>query len=125
MSTQVETTRDRDDEVAEERDLVGMYLDQIAKTRLLTAAEEVELAQAIEAGLFAERVLAGEDRLPKSFAADEAELEELVVAGREAKSRFIAANLRLVVSVARRYMRSPLPLLDLIQEGNTGLVRAV
>jgi RNA polymerase sigma factor (sigma-70 family) len=110
------------DEVAEERDLVGMYLDEIARTPLLTAAEEVDLAAAIEAGLYAEQLL-DQGRVPRGVQRDE--LDQLVKLGREAKTRFIAANLRLVVSVARKYTRSQMPLLDLIQEGNTGLVRAV
>jgi len=110
------------EEVAEDRDLVGMYLDEIARTRLLTAAEEVDLAAAIEAGLYAEQLL-DEGRVPRGVQRDE--LDQLVKLGSEAKMRFIAANLRLVVSVARKYTRSQMPLLDLIQEGNTGLVRAV
>jgi len=110
------------EEDAEDRDLVGMYLDEIARTRLLTAAEEVDLAAAIEAGLYAEQLL-DEGRVPRGVQRDE--LDQLVTLGSEAKMRFIAANLRLVVSVARKYTRSQMPLLDLIQEGNTGLVRAV
>jgi RNA polymerase sigma factor (sigma-70 family) len=111
----------RTDEVAEERDLVGVYLHEISRTPLLDAAQEVELAKAIEAGLYAEYLLDGE--VPKGV--KRAELERLVVDGERAKDRFIRANLRLVVSIARRYVRSGMPMLDLIQEGNTGLVRAV
>ncbi len=110
------------DEAAEERDLVGMYLDEIARTALLNAEQEVDLAEAIEAGLFAEQLLE-EGKIPSGVKREE--LEQLVALGRAAKMRFIAANLRLVVSVARKYTRSQMPLLDLIQEGNTGLVRAV
>jgi RNA polymerase sigma factor (sigma-70 family) len=129
----------RTDEVAEERDLVGVYLHEISKTPLLDAAQEVDLAKAIEAGLYAERLLdpdeqlegasgraepwVGASRLPDGATA--AELRRLVVDGEDAKDRFIRANLRLVVSIARRYVRSGMPMLDLIQEGNTGLVRAV
>src|SRR5215510_14468247 len=91
------------DEVAEERDLVGMYLDEIARTPLLTAAQEVDLAAAIEAGLYAKQLL-DEGRVPGGVQRDE--LDQLVKLGREAKMRFIAANLRLVVSVARKYTRS-------------------
>ena len=109
-------------EVAEERDLVGVYLHEISRTPLLDAAREVELSKAIEAGLYAEHLL-GEDAVPAGV--DRADLEWLVVEGERAKDLFIRANLRLVVSIARRYVRSGMPMLDLIQEGNTGLVRAV
>ncbi|MBX6722855.1 MAG: sigma-70 family RNA polymerase sigma factor, partial [Dactylosporangium sp.] len=112
----------RTDEVAEERDLVGVYLHEISKTPLLDAAQEVELAKAIEAGLYAEHLLAQGELRP---GLDAAELRELVREGEKAKDLFIRANLRLVVSIARRYVRSGMPMLDLIQEGNTGLVRAV
>jgi RNA polymerase sigma factor (sigma-70 family) len=118
----------RTDEVAEERDLVGVYLHEISKTPLLDAAQEVDLAKAIEAGLYAERLLDPEEKLEGATVGEgvtEAELRRLVVEGEDAKDRFIRANLRLVVSIARRYVRSGMPMLDLIQEGNTGLVRAV
>jgi RNA polymerase sigma factor (sigma-70 family) len=113
---------------ATERDLVGMYLDEIARTPLLDAAQEVELSLAIEAGLYAEQILDGEEEPAPGGAAALApreELEAIVAAGHRAKDHFIRSNLRLVVAVARRYPRSGLPLLDLIQEGNAGLVRAV
>jgi RNA polymerase sigma factor (sigma-70 family) len=116
------TTLLRTDEVAEERDLVGVYLHEISKTPLLDAATEVALAKDIEAGLYAEHLLE-QDKLPDGY--DEAELKAMVRRGETAKDRFIRANLRLVVSIARRYVRSGMPMLDLIQEGNTGLVRAV
>ncbi|MGR6970988.1 sigma-70 family RNA polymerase sigma factor [Streptomyces cynarae] len=106
-----------------DRDLVGMYLDEIARTPLLDAAKEVELSQIIEAGVFARQILDGEEEA-KADATRE-ELEALVAEGERAKDVFIRSNLRLVVAVARRYPRSGLPLLDLIQEGNAGLVRAV
>ncbi|MEV7284312.1 sigma-70 family RNA polymerase sigma factor [Streptomyces sp. NPDC093252] len=106
-----------------DRDLVGMYLDEIARTPLLDAAKEVELSQTIEAGVFARQVLEGFEETKTD--ASRAELEALVAAGERAKDVFIRSNLRLVVAVARRYPRSGLPLLDLIQEGNAGLVRAV
>ena len=112
----------RTDEVAEERDLVGVYLHEISKTPLLDAAEEVELAKAIEAGLYAEHLL--EEETFKG-GVKRAELVQVVRDGERAKDLFIRANLRLVVSIARRYVRSGMPMLDLIQEGNTGLVRAV
>ncbi|MFE7425079.1 RNA polymerase sigma factor RpoD/SigA [Streptomyces sp. NPDC014735] len=107
-----------------DRDLVGMYLDEIARTPLLDAAREVELSQAVEAGVYARQILAGEVESEAGGATRE-ELEALVAEGERAKDVFIRSNLRLVVAVARRYPRAGLPLLDLIQEGNAGLVRAV
>lgn len=114
-----------------DRDLVGMYLDEIARTPLLDAAKEVELSQIIEAGVYARQILDGvvgrdADGIEASaVSASREELEALVADGERAKDVFIRSNLRLVVAVARRYPRSGLPLLDLIQEGNAGLVRAV
>ncbi|MEU5435468.1 sigma-70 family RNA polymerase sigma factor [Streptomyces sp. NPDC020719] len=115
-----------------DRDLVGMYLDEIARTPLLDAAKEVELSQIIEAGVYARQILdgavtsavvtAGES---KAGGASPEELQALVAESERAKDLFIRSNLRLVVAVARRYPRAGLPLLDLIQEGNAGLVRAV
>ncbi|MFG2630539.1 RNA polymerase sigma factor RpoD/SigA [Streptomyces sp. NPDC048473] len=107
-----------------DRDLVGMYLDEIARTPLLDAAKEVELSQTVEAGVFARQVLDGAVESEAGGATRE-ELEALVAEGERAKDIFIRSNLRLVVAVARRYPRAGLPLLDLIQEGNAGLVRAV
>ncbi|NEE53840.1 sigma-70 family RNA polymerase sigma factor, partial [Streptomyces sp. SID8455] len=107
-----------------DRDLVGMYLDEIARTPLLDAAKEVDLSQSIEAGVFAQQILDGEVEGGARGATRE-ELEALVAEGERAKDIFIRSNLRLVVAVARRYPRAGLPLLDLIQEGNAGLVRAV
>jgi RNA polymerase sigma factor (sigma-70 family) len=112
----------RTGDVAEERDLVGVYLHEISRTPLLDAVREVELSKSIEAGLYAEHLLeTGEQRRGMSHE----ELERVVLEGNRAKDLFIRANLRLVVSIARRYVRSGMPMLDLIQEGNTGLVRAV
>ncbi|MGW0391194.1 sigma-70 family RNA polymerase sigma factor [Streptomyces sp. NPDC003042] len=112
-----------------DRDLVGMYLDEIARTPLLDAAKEVELSQIIEAGVYAQRILDGaierDGATPDGATPVRAELEALAAEGERAKEVFIRSNLRLVVAVARRYPRSGLPLLDLIQEGNAGLVRAV
>ncbi|MGW0229578.1 RNA polymerase sigma factor [Actinopolymorpha singaporensis] len=102
-------------------DLVRQYLREIGRVPLLSAQEEVDLARSIEAGLFAERHLA-EGGLVQ---ATPAELEMLVMLGRAAKRHLIEANLRLVVSVAKRCTGRGLPLLDLIQEGNLGLIRAV
>ncbi|MFD6417206.1 RNA polymerase sigma factor RpoD/SigA [Streptomyces sp. NPDC060194] len=107
-----------------DRDLVGMYLDEIARTPLLDAAKEVELSQILEAGVYAQEILDGAVESDAGGASRE-ELEALVADGERAKDVFIRSNLRLVVAVARRYPRSGLPLLDLIQEGNAGLVRAV
>ncbi|MDH6141184.1 MULTISPECIES: sigma-70 family RNA polymerase sigma factor [Kitasatospora] len=110
-----------------DRDLVGMYLDEIARTPLLDAAEEVELSLRIEAGVYAQHLLEqaddGEAPLPEGVTREE--LEAIAADAERAKDVFIRSNLRLVVAVARRYPRSGLPLLDLIQEGNAGLVRAV
>ncbi|PKQ33066.1 MAG: RNA polymerase subunit sigma [Actinobacteria bacterium HGW-Actinobacteria-2] len=111
------------------KDAVGLYLDGIAKTALLTAAEEVELARLIEAGRYARAILDGElddEESPlRHVQASTEELEQIAQEGEAAMQRFITANLRLVVSVARKYGRSQMPLLDLVQEGNTGLIRAV
>ncbi|MFP3991873.1 sigma-70 family RNA polymerase sigma factor [Streptomyces sp. E11-3] len=110
-----------------DRDLVGMYLDEIARTPLLDAAKEVELSQVIEAGVYAQKILDGavEQESEAAKGATREELAALVADSDRAKDVFIRSNLRLVVAVARRYPRSGLPLLDLIQEGNAGLVRAV
>jgi len=103
-------------------DLVGRYLADIGQYPLLTAAEEVALAQQIEDGREAELRLAEElDLKPAVRAA----LRRQVREGVNAKQRFIQSNLRLVVSIAKRYQSTGLPLLDLIQEGNLGLIRAV
>ena len=111
------------------KDAVGLYLDGIAKTALLTAAEEVELSRLIEAGRYAHAILDGDldpaDAKLHKVKATTAELQQLADEGDAAMQRFITANLRLVVSVARKYGRSQMPLLDLVQEGNTGLIRAV
>ncbi|GAA2801972.1 RNA polymerase sigma factor [Streptomyces showdoensis] len=103
-------------------DLFRQYLREIGRVPLLTAAEEVELARRVEAGLFAEEKLARTPDLDTRLALD---LDRLVVLGRIAKRRLIEANLRLVVSVAKRYVGRGLTMLDLVQEGNLGLIRAV
>ena len=103
-------------------DLFRQYLHEIGRIPLLTAAEEVELACRVEAGLFAEEKLAGTPDLDSQLTL---ELDKLVVMGRMAKRRLIEANLRLVVSVAKRYVGRGLTMLDLVQEGNLGLIRAV
>jgi RNA polymerase primary sigma factor len=103
-------------------DLVRIYLREIGRVPLLTAEDEVELAKAIEAGLFAEDKLGG--GIPV-LGAIHGDLELLVGEGVKAKQRLIEANLRLVVSIAKRYLGRGLVFLDLIQEGNLGLIRAV
>ena len=103
-------------------DLFRQYLREIGRIPLLTAAEEVELARRVEAGLFAEEKLSSAPDLDSDLAVD---LDRLVVMGRMAKRRLIEANLRLVVSVAKRYVGRGLTMLDLVQEGNLGLIRAV
>ncbi|QNP72871.1 RNA polymerase sigma factor [Streptomyces roseirectus] len=103
-------------------DLFRQYLREIGRIPLLTAAEEVELARRVEAGLFAEEKLLNTPDLDSQLALD---LDRLVVMGRMAKRRLIEANLRLVVSVAKRYVGRGLTMLDLVQEGNLGLIRAV
>jgi RNA polymerase primary sigma factor len=103
-------------------DQVRVYLRQIAKVKLLTAAGEVDLAKRIEAGLFAEqKLIAATAVAPEHRRA----LESVEVDGRRAKSQLIEANLRLVVSIAKRYTGKGMLLLDVIQEGNLGLIRAV
>ncbi|WP_031174969.1 MULTISPECIES: RNA polymerase sigma factor [Streptomyces] len=103
-------------------DLFRQYLREIGRIPLLTAEEEVELARRVEAGLFAEEKLSTTPGLETRLALD---LDRLVVMGRVAKRRLIEANLRLVVSVAKRYVGRGLTMLDLVQEGNLGLIRAV
>jgi RNA polymerase sigma factor (sigma-70 family) len=106
-----------------------MYLDEIARTPLLDAVTEVELSKTIEAGLFAKALLeegrVGRKKGGAPKYATQEELEWLVAEGERAIQHFIEANLRLVVSIARKYGRSQMPMLDLVQEGNTGLIRAV
>ncbi|WP_438828497.1 RNA polymerase sigma factor [Streptomyces hesseae] len=103
-------------------DLFRQYLREIGRIPLLSAAEEVDLARRVEAGLFAEEKLGSTPDLDTQLALD---LDRLVVLGRMAKRRLIEANLRLVVSVAKRYIGRGLTMLDLVQEGNLGLIRAV
>ena len=104
-------------------DPVKDYLKQIGKVRLLNARQEVELAKRIEAGLFAEQKLAeGSGVLHVGLSID---LEEVAEDGRRAKDHLVEANLRLVVSLARRYVGRGMLFLDLIQEGNLGLIRGV
>lgn len=118
----VEPPRARPDTGGPSSDLFRQYLREIGRIPLLTAAEEVELARRVEAGLFAEEKLRLAADLDSQLALD---LDRLVVMGRMAKRRLIEANLRLVVSVAKRYVGRGLTMLDLVQEGNLGLIRAV
>ena len=105
-------------------DPVKDYLKQIGKVALLNAAEEVELAMRIEAGLFAEDKLA--DMTPAELKSQLGrELSWVAKDGQRAKSHLLGANLRLVVSLAKRYTGRGMQFLDLIQEGNLGLIRAV
>ncbi|SDK15580.1 RNA polymerase sigma factor, sigma-70 family [Nonomuraea maritima] len=117
-------SRTQEQHVAE-RDLLGTYLAEIGRVPLLTAEQEVDLAKRIEAGLFAEQLLDSGGAEPRIGDAADEELERLAISGRRAKDEFIQANLRLVVAVARKYSGRGMPLIDLVQEGNLGLVRAV
>jgi RNA polymerase primary sigma factor len=103
-------------------DLFRQYLREIGRIPLLTAVQEVELARAVEAGLFAdERLLTNFDIATE----DRRDLHVLVLQGQSAKRKLIEANLRLVVSIAKRYIGRGMSILDLVQEGNLGLIRAV
>ena len=118
---------DLDDQTPAMGDSVHTYLKSIGRTSLLTAEQEVDLAKRIEAGLFAEHKLetlglAGGAGLDENF---RRELELVAEDGRRAKSHMLEANLRLVVSVAKKYSDRGLSLLDVVQEGNLGLIRAV
>ncbi|NHT17664.1 RNA polymerase sigma factor [Cellulomonas sp. IC4_254] len=126
----VVSDRDEDDAPAQQvvtagatADPVKDYLKQIGKVALLNAEQEVELAKRIEAGLFAEERLAaiGDELEPKA----RRELQWIAQDGRRAKNHLLEANLRLVVSLAKRYTGRGMLFLDLIQEGNLGLIRAV
>jgi RNA polymerase sigma factor (sigma-70 family) len=118
-------TRDLD-EVAPAADLMRVYLNEIGRTPLLTAAQEVELSRRIEAGVYAAELLrrhaAGEEKIPAKRRRD---LTMVAQDGTAAKDHMLRANLRLVVSVAKKFSNRGVPLGDIIQEGNVGLVRAV
>jgi RNA polymerase primary sigma factor len=113
---------DLDDQTSVMGDSVHTYLKSIGRTSLLTAEQEVNLAKRIEAGLFAEHKLETETGLSPDLMAD---LEAVAEDGRRAKAHMLEANLRLVVSVAKKYSDRGLSLLDVVQEGNLGLIRAV
>jgi len=103
-------------------DTVGIYLERVSDHTLLTAEDEVRLARAMESGRKAQAKLDAADQLTPI---ERAKLFRLIHDGEEAKMTFIRSNLRLVISIAKRYSGSGLDLLDLIQEGNLGLIRAV
>ncbi|MFI7226560.1 RNA polymerase sigma factor [Nonomuraea angiospora] len=113
---------DLDDTQSAMGDSVHTYLKSIGRRTLLTAAQEVELARRIEAGLYAEYKLETEPDLPVSAQDD---LLLVVEDGKRAKDHMLEANLRLVVSVAKKYTDRGMSLLDVVQEGNLGLIRAV
>jgi RNA polymerase primary sigma factor len=113
---------DLDDQTPAMGDSVHTYLKSIGRTSLLTAEQEVDLAKRIEAGLFAEHKLDTDLDLSPEFRRD---LELVAEDGRRAKAHMLEANLRLVVSVAKKYSDRGLSLLDVVQEGNLGLIRAV
>jgi len=121
------TEVDLDDQTPAMGDSVHTYLKSIGRTSLLTAEQEVDLAKRIEAGLFAEHkletmALEGRAGLDENYRRD---IELIAEDGRRAKAHMLEANLRLVVSVAKKYSDRGLSLLDVVQEGNLGLIRAV
>ena len=113
---------DLDDQTPAMGDSVHTYLKSIGRTSLLTAEQEVDLAKRIEAGLFAEHKLDTDPDVTPEMRRD---LEMVAEDGRRAKAHMLEANLRLVVSVAKKYSDRGLSLLDVVQEGNLGLIRAV
>ncbi len=116
----------KDAELTASADSVRAYLKQIGKVALLNAEEEVELAKRIEAGLYAaERVRGAEEDGEKLATQMRRDLKWIVRDGERAKDHLLEANLRLVVSLAKRYTGRGMAFLDLIQEGNLGLIRAV
>jgi RNA polymerase primary sigma factor/RNA polymerase nonessential primary-like sigma factor len=121
VRSRVATSRDRNDEP----DLVRSYLDDIGSTALLNAEQEVELSRRIEAGVYAAELLRKDQAEPAMD--DELRTDLAVIAedGERARDHMIRANLRLVVSVAKKHSRAGVPLLDVIQDGNMGLIHAV
>ena len=106
-------------------DPVRMYLKEIGKVPLLNADQEIELAKAMEAGADAEKKLEEDKKENKLTPEEKKELDAIIYEGNEAKKRLAEANLRLVVSIAKRYVGRGMLFLDLIQEGNLGLIKAV
>jgi len=125
VAESIDATRDLD-EAAPAADLMRVYLNEIGRTKLLSAEEEVELAKRIEAGVYAAELLrrhdAGEEKITAKL---RRELAVVAADGLAAKDHMLRANLRLVVSVAKKFGNRGVPLGDVIQEGNVGLVRAV
>jgi RNA polymerase primary sigma factor len=117
-----DTPTDLDDQSSVMGDSVHTYLKAIGRRQLLTAAQEVDLAKRIEAGLYAEHKLENGGKLSARMRED---LKLVVEDGHRAKAHMLEANLRLVVSVAKKYADRGLSLLDVVQEGNLGLIRAV
>jgi RNA polymerase sigma factor (sigma-70 family) len=112
--------------IDEDPDLVRFYLDEIGATPLLTAEQEVELAKRIEAGLYAEQLLRDAAAHGRPVTpARRRELEVVEADGAAAKEHMVRANLRLVVAVAKKFSGRDVPFLDVVQEGNLGLIRAV
>ena len=118
-----ETRLDLDEQVTQTADLVRVYLNEIGKVPLLNAEQEVDLAKRVEAGLYAAHLLA--EQADTLSVTQTRELRAVAADGNRAKDHLLQANLRLVVSLAKRYTGHGLPFLDLIQEGNLGLIRAV
>ncbi|WP_131740123.1 RNA polymerase sigma factor [Actinomadura roseirufa] len=118
---EVESPADLDDHSTTMGDSVHTYLKAIGRRQLLTAEQEVDLAKRIEAGLYAEHKLETQKLSPRM----RVDLEWVAADGHRAKAHMLEANLRLVVSVAKKYSDRGLSLLDVVQEGNLGLIRAV
>ena len=121
-AVEVSAPTDLDDQSTVMGDSVHTYLKAIGRRQLLTAEQEVELAKRIEAGLYAEYKLENEVGIDHDY---RAALEWIAEDGQRAKAHMLEANLRLVVSVAKKYTDRGLSLLDVVQEGNLGLIRAV
>ena len=103
-------------------DLVRLYLEDVGRHDLLTKDDEIRLAQAIEGGIAASEELGAKKKLTPT---QRRALRRRVREGEEAHRQFVNSNLRLVVSIAKKYQSSGLPLLDIVQEGNLGLIHAV
>ena len=127
MPTTTELPRPTTRDWSPDADLVGQYLREVGGTPLLTADQEVQLARRIEAGVYAAELLRRADHgeTPPLPADRRRELRAVAVDGERAKDHMIRANLRLVVSVAKKHSFRGLPFLDVVQEGNLGLIRAV
>lgn len=121
--SQLESEYTEEPYVAVDRDLVGLYINQAAQTELLDAEKEVELSQRMEAGLYAGHLLM--TKKGTLTETEQAELEWIAEDGKEAKTHFINANLRLVIWQAKKMKRQEEHMTELIQEGNLGLIRAV